>query len=467
MLGCQHIEQVFQNERSKEGVIKTCNAARYMISHFARKEKYTYAMKCSECHEINAGSNFMCLQCGFSGCWNNGHFLSHSKKVGHVFGINSSNGLLFCFKCGDYIGSNELIAASMLNKYWDDVVTKTHIPMLEHRDGLRGLLNMGSTCFMSSIVQCLIHNPYFFQFSINQLHSQQCPLQDPSSCISCALDKIVWDFYGHTEAENLPKERPNRRSEYSGFIGLLISSWKINENLAGYFQQDAHEYWQFLLNQLHNDYMVCHNKSVENTSYSDSCDCLAHCAFQGYLKSSIVCRECQLDSKTTIDPFMDLSLDIKDKSNLYECLDSFHRKERLHDFDYHCKRCNTSQNAIKRLIIHKLPAVLVLQLKRFEQHLNGNSVKLNDFVEFPLYLNMSSYCDSSDCKGDVVPDILYELIGIIAHRGTVNEGHYIAFTKVSSGQWFKFNDSMVSSITEEELLREQAYLLFYVVNQVN
>ncbi|GCE98120.1 ubiquitin carboxyl-terminal hydrolase 8 [Zygosaccharomyces mellis] len=467
MLGCQHIDQVFQNEKSKDGVIRTCNAARFMISHFTKKEKYTYVMKCSDCHEINAGSNFMCLQCGFCGCWNSNHFGQHSKKVGHVFGINSSNGLLFCFKCGDYIGSNELIAASMLNKYWDDVATKTQIPKLERRDGLQGLLNMGSTCFMSSIVQCLIHNPYFFQFSINQLHYQRCTLQDPSSCISCALDRMVWEFYGRPELIKNGESDNNgnnirSRDEYSGFIGLLVSSWKINENLAGYFQQDAHEYWQFLLNQLHGDHMVTHNKSPDETNFVELCDCIAHSTFQGSLKSSIVCPECQMDSKTTTDPFMDLSLDIKDKSNLYECLDSFHKMEQLHDFNYHCNRCNTAQNAIKRLIIHKLPAVLVLQLKRFEHHLNGNNVKLNDIVEFPLYLNMRNYCD-----GDDVPDIVFELIGIIAHRGTVNEGHYIAFTKVTTGHWFKFNDSMVSSITEEELLQEQAYLLFYVVNQVN
>lgn len=147
MTGCRHIQQVFENEKSKEGVLKTCNAARYILSHFSPKERYINAMTCSECHEINSGTTFMCLQCGFCGCWNNSHFLAHSKKVGHVFGINSSNGLLFCFKCGDYIGDIELIMASMLNRYWDDVSLKTVVPKTAQRDGSYGLLNMGFTCF--------------------------------------------------------------------------------------------------------------------------------------------------------------------------------------------------------------------------------------------------------------------------------------------------------------------------------
>lgn len=389
--------------------------------------------------------------------------MMHSKKVGHAFGINSSNGLLFCFKCSDYIGDNELIMASMLNKYWDDVSIKTMVPSEERRDGLNGLLNLGSTCFMSSILQILIRNPYFFNFSTHQSHTKNCAVQDPKCCVSCALEKMVSEFYGSPPYSNSEIET---QSAYSGFIGLLVCSWKTNENLAGYSQQDAHEFWQFLLNQIHYDFQACKGQHANDSDSDENCTCIAHTTFQGSLESSIVCPECQNNSKSTIDPFMDLSLDIKNKSNLRNCLDSFHKKERLHDFNYHCQRCNTSQDAIKRLSIYKLPPVLVFQLKRFEHLLNGTSSKMNDFIEYPPYLNMRDYCDSGDTDVDV-PDLIYELIGVVAHKGTVNEGHYVATTKVAGRQWFKFNDSMVSSVTPEESLKEQAYLLFYSILQVN
>ena len=84
---------------------------------------------------------------------------------------------------------------------------------------------------------------------------------------------------------------------------------------------------------------------------------------------------------------------------------------------------------------------------------------------------MKNYCSTKEkdkhSENGKVPDIIYELIGIVSHKGTVNEGHYIAFCKISGGQWFKFNDSMVSSISQAEVLKEQAYLLFYTIRQVN
>ena len=147
----------------------------------------------------------------------------------------------------------------------------------------------------------------------------------------------------------------------------------------------------------------------ENSSFF--CDCVVHSMFQGALKSIIVCSECQDSTKTIIDPFIDLSLDIKDNSTLYECLDSFHRLERLQDYKaYECSQCHTTKEPSKQLTIERLAPFLVFQLKRFEHLPNGNNVKLNQFVEFPPYMDMSKYCQYNR-KGDDsddVPPIIYE-----------------------------------------------------------
>lgn len=460
MTHCNHIDQVLHDNKLKENVLKTFNITKYIITHSTQNEKLLYTMRCSTCNEINAGSNFICLQCEYTGCWNHSHFKQHSMGKNHIFGVNSANQLMFCFKCQDYIGDMELVNSSFLNKSWDDIELNTEIPALEKRDGLSGFVNMGSTCFISSIIQCLIHNPYIVNYSMSQQHYNHCQIKDPTNCISCSLDSIIAQAYGNmTDDENIAVD------SHQGFISLLNCAWKINQNFAGYSQQDAHEFLQFILDQLHNDYKrVEHRSSKADGTY---CKCIIHSMQQGALKSSIVCSECEDDSKTITDPFMDLSLDIKDKKTLYECLDSFHKREKLHDYNFHCPQCKTSEDPTKQLTIDKLGSVLSLQLKRFEHLPNGNNVKLTQFVEFPLYLNVSKYCNDEKGTSEVPRDIIYELIGVVSHKGTVNEGHYIATVKVAGDKWFRFNDSMVSEISEEQALKDEAYLLSYIIKQVN
>lgn len=391
----------------------------------------------------------MCLQCGFCGCWNNGHFNIHMKSEGHVFGMNSSNGYLFCFHCDRYIANVDAINNAHLARYWEEISEGTRVPLVGNADGLMGLANMGSTCFMSSILQCILHNPYMVNYLMNRSHSNNCKIRLASDCITCALEQMVTDFYG------------NRESRATGFVGLLTCSWQINENLAGYSQQDAHEFLQFVMNRLHTDYVHTHHTDGKDRA----CNCIAHNVFQGSLRSTIICNGCNQYSKETIDPFMDLSLDIVNKGTLDECLANFHKREQLHDFNYQCENCTVSEGVTKKLTINKLPLVCVLQLKRFEHSLNGTSRKLDQFIEYPRYLDMQEYCSNGSPEG--IPVITYELAGIISHIGTVNEGHYISYVRTSGDSWFKFNDSIITPMDEEEVFKQQAYLLFYIFKQAS
>lgn len=458
---CQHIQSIFENPKNRAAWLNALSTTQSVLRHSPIKAKLLHAFRCSTCKEISNGSNFLCLQCGFCGCWNGSHFEQHSKETGHLFGINAQTELVFCFQCMDYVGDFDLFRDAALANRWDYYEEYTNVPTVDQIDGMAGLVNMGSTCYMSSIMQCIIHNPYMIRYFMCQQHSNNCTLKMASNCTSCAISSIIADFYGNS-VQNDYKSKKNNNNKHEGFINLLTCSWKVNENMAGYSQQDAHEYWQFILNHIHQDY----KSSMHSHSDDKLCNCVVHSSFQGSLKSSIVCPECNNDSKTTFDPFIDLSLGIKDKHTLTECLDNFHKKEQLHDYDFFCKKCQAQQNPIKQFTINKLPPVLVLQLKRFEHLMSGVNQKLNDYIEFPKILDMKPYLKDNQ-NPDEDPSILYELIGIISHTGSVNEGHYVAFCKIENGEWFKFNDSMVTKILEKDVLKEQAYLLFYIVKHIS
>ena len=51
--------------------------------------------------------------------------------------------------------------------------------------------------------------------------------------------------------------------------------------------------------------------------------------------------------------------------------------------------------------------------------------------------------------------------GVVSHIGTsATSGHYVAYIHTSEG-WILFDDTNVREVSEAEVLKQQAYILFY------
>lgn len=61
--------------------------------------------------------------------------------------------------------------------------------------------------------------------------------------------------------------------------------------------------------------------------------------------------------------------------------------------------------------------------------------------------------------------LYYELSGVIVHKGKIDSGHYVSYSR-EGGDWFAFDDSKVVLVSEAEVLAVEAYLLFYMMRNL-
>ncbi|XP_064896352.1 ubiquitin carboxyl-terminal hydrolase 2 isoform X1 [Columba livia] len=332
--------------------------------------------------------------------------------------------------------------------------------------GLTGLRNLGNTCFMNSILQCLSNTKELRDY--------------------CLQNQYLRDL------NNNSRMRTALMSEFAKLIQLLWTS-SPNESVSpsefktqiqryaprfvGYNQQDAQEFLRFLLDGLHSevnrvlvrprastdtlDHLPDDEKSRQMwRRYQEREDSRISDLFVGQLKSSLTCSECGYCS-TAFDPFWDLSLPIPKKSygevTLMDCLRLFTKEDVLDgDEKPTCCRCKARTRCTKKFSIQKFPKILVLHLKRFSEARIRTS-KLTTFVNFQLKdLDLREFASQS-CNHAV-----YNLYAVSNHSGTTMGGHYTAYCKNPvSSEWHSFNDSRVTPMSSSHVRSSDAYLLFY------
>uniref|UniRef100_A0A673ALQ5 Ubiquitin carboxyl-terminal hydrolase n=1 Tax=Sphaeramia orbicularis TaxID=375764 RepID=A0A673ALQ5_9TELE len=143
---------------------------------------------------------------------------------------------------------------------------------------------------------------------------------------------------------------------------------------------------------------------------------------------------------------------------LRECIELFTTMETLGEHDpWYCPTCKKHQQATKKFDLWSLPRILVVHLKRFSYNRCWRD-KLDTVVDFPIRdLNMSEFV----CDPKAGP-YTYDLIAVSNHYGGMGGGHYTAYGKNKvDGKWYYFDDSSVSSASEDQIVTKAAYVLFY------
>lgn len=251
---------------------------------------------------------------------------------------------------------------------------------------------------------------------------------------------------------------------------LLEILRRENETFRSPMHQDAHEFLNFLLNEVV-DQVESYSKNTNivrdhamNSDYSTS---WARELFEGTLTSETRCLTCENTSQRD-EPFLDLSVDLEEHSSVTSCLRSFSQEEMLCERNkFHCDKCSGLQEAEKRMKIKRLPRILALHLKRFKYMEElGRMQKLFHRVVFPYTLRLFNTTDDAED-----PDRIYELYAVVVHLGsTPFHGHYVSIVKTKDKGWLLFDDELVLPVDKSYVQNffggdpknpATAYVLFY------
>ena len=397
----------------------------------------------------------------------------------------------------------ELFPADELSMEWSQV----------RRVG-SGLTNLGNTCFMNSVLQCLIHTPplaelllsgrnvtytradhgeldpigmtqRLIQESLMGKREYVSPVQHAKSlkrinrwCVVVLGDGMVWMMT--TCNVSLLEQRLSVSWTRILFIVIvtltyymhcctnsLVMREKILEHYMYFLipgcrfklgrQEDAHEYLIALLDAMHDRSISGMNpkpsRELEYTSF-------VYRIFGGKIRSQLKCTQCDYESNT-YDPFLDLSLEITRAHSVQKALQRFTAGEVLDGANsYKCPKQNKMVKAVKRMTIEDVPNVLIVQLKRFEFSRSGR--KISKHVDFDPVLDISPFMSHPPKHA-----ALYDLYGILVHQGhSMHSGHYYCFLKgTGGGEWHKFDDTRVCATSSRNAMGQSPYILFYIKRQ--
>lgn len=311
-----------------------------------------------------------------------------------------------------------------------------------------GLNNLGNTCFFNALIQCLAYLPPLMYYVRTNEHIQSCRLRQTNQlCFFCKLCALLIDI--HSSHHSISP------TDLARNIRLLNKRFQIGR------QEDSHELLRYLLDKLEYSELYKYNNTITDNQIKQTT--IVSALFGGYYRSQVKCLHCNYDSNI-YEQFLDLSLEIYKVQSIRDALSHYTLSEKLDDKNlYRCKRCTPKLvPAKKQITIYKPPYILSIQLKRFSY----TGQKINNYIKYDTLLDLAPYMSKEYSHNQHNSDnkqILYKLYGVLVHSGySIHSGHYYSYVYNSNNYWYEINDSHVSQVSENKVINQNAYMLFYV-----
>ena len=332
--------------------------------------------------------------------------------------------------------------------------------------GIIGLENQppfGNTCFMNSILQCMMHIKKYYQYFkqdqhfiqqfnqySNKIYQKMNGIQDNDPLIQFV--KLLDTSYNSSYGSIISKEKVD-------FANMVYNNDKVKGSLKQGRQEDAQEFLIRLLDgieEIENDTNITTDIGLKLTKNLFGIDIVE------YQLNSTNPNEILDDTFKNLTEKM-MALAIPQSNNGISIQDCFQEYTATEIFD-------NSQNTgkiMKKISIKQTSDYLIVVLKRFVYEWNGASYgtrKVDSFVNYGFELDLSDYMLAKNGTKSISNK--YQLIGVTLHHGASwHVGHYTAFVKsINSDNWYDISDTNVALVRQENknrIFSKDAYILFY------
>jgi ubiquitin carboxyl-terminal hydrolase 9/24 len=308
------------------------------------------------------------------------------------------------------------------------------------QSGLVGLKNLGSTCYMNSMLQQI----FMIESFRKGILAAECPVKE---------DSMLYQLqYLFSSLQFTVRQYVNTKPFAGTIKDYEGNPINVNE------QMDVDEFFNYFMDKLEGWLKDSPSKNLIKNH------------FGGMQVTELIGKDCTHRSER-YEPFLTVSVEVKNKKSLLEGLESFVAGEMLEGENaYQCDHCEAKVRAIRRVCLKHLPNFLIFALRRFEFDFETmNRVKLNDFCEFPLEIDLEPYTqegldraekEKERDKGinkEAIPRRFnddyyhYKLRGIVIHAGTADCGHYYSYIQDKMKKWFEFNDVWVKDFDSADI----------------